>query len=246
MSNYSWGASYSIVGPAWSISTEFVAYLLFPILVAFTVSRTWLRAWFMAIFAFCLLVFVATRSFDQLHQSSANGPLDIYGVGTPYLVFRCVAGFIFGLLTFRLALSPWMLRLATSNIAGNLTIAAVLLAMAVPRSDVLIVVLFIPLVLTLATEASFIARILRMPVVHWLGEISYSIYVCHYLVHDVLQKPVERLLDLYNVPHPFSISGILMVPLAIALAAACYRLIELPARNLSRILVRQRSAMANS
>jgi peptidoglycan/LPS O-acetylase OafA/YrhL len=63
--------------------------------------------------------------------------------------------------------------------AGDIVMASVLLLMLVPGSDVAVVLLFVPLTVTLAQQRSWSAALLGSPVVHWLGLISYSLYLVH-------------------------------------------------------------------
>ncbi len=104
-----WGLADSIVSPSWSISTELFAYIIFPLLTSVFLFGQWWRTVLASSVAFAILVFVATRPNEALNQlvsdawPGRNGPLDVYGAGTAYLVLRCLAGFSLGLLCNRLA-----------------------------------------------------------------------------------------------------------------------------------------------
>jgi peptidoglycan/LPS O-acetylase OafA/YrhL len=237
-----WGFADSIGGPSWSISTEFAAYLLFPVLLAAVQGRRWAPSCIAAIACVAVLAFVASRTSTELNQISdgvaqRNGPLDAVGTGTLYPLLRCLAGFMLGLLAFRIAQTEAAWRLLGRRYAGDVVMAAVVVLMAVPGSDVALVVLFVPLIAALAAENSLTARLLRGPVVHWLGAISYSIYLMHLLVSDLLEKSVLAKLNALHVPHAFSIAPVLVVVPTIVFSAASYYFIEEPARDLTRKLI---------
>jgi peptidoglycan/LPS O-acetylase OafA/YrhL len=240
-----WGFADSIGGPTWSISTEFAAYLLFPILVAATLSASRARLCAAAVAALALLVLAATRTPVQLHQSVGgiiyrNGPLDVFGTGTLYLLLRCLAGFILGLLAFRIATIPAVWRLAGKRFAAGVTLAIVAVLMLVPGSDIAVVLMFVPLVVALATERSLASRLLQGGVVYWLGLVSYSIYLVHRPLEDLLRKPIMAGLAEFGLPHPFTISGFVLIALVLTVSAASYYGIEKPARDWSRKLIRRR------
>ena len=58
-----WGFGESVVGPAWSISVEFAAYIIFPILVALTITSRAIVASMFAAVLIALLVFAMPHAF---------------------------------------------------------------------------------------------------------------------------------------------------------------------------------------
>jgi peptidoglycan/LPS O-acetylase OafA/YrhL len=241
----SWGLAHPIALPAWSISTEFAAYLLFPPLVwAVLRGRDW-RAVLSAIAAIAALALVATRSLAELHQDWKPGPLGVVGDGSLYGVLRCLGGFTLGIAAYRYfadirgapvrtGLPSWL----TSRSSGAVTVL-ILLLMAVPNSDIAIVVLFAPLILSLTEGSSTIARFLSSRPVHWLGTISYSLYLVHRLTDELFRSAIQARLETVHVPHAFTVACVLIVPISIAFAVCTYYGIERPARDFSRRLVRK-------
>ncbi len=236
-----WGVADSFGGPTWSISTEFAAYLAFPVLVAVTISGRRGVAWLAAAAAVALLAFVASRSDIQVlertvnSRPSRNGPLDVFAT-TPFPLLRCLAGFTIGLLTFRAARHRISLRCFGTRHAGDAASAAVLALMFLPGTDVLVVVASVPLILCLYCGDSLVKRLLSCRVVHWLGLISYSIYVLHGLLDHLLRRSVMVALEHLQVPHAFTFSSLVIAPLLIGLSAATYYGIEKPARDWARLL----------
>lgn len=233
------GGAQSFVAAAWSISTEFGAYLLFPaLLAAATGRRPW--GWITAAAAVAALVAIASTSPAQVHEvvngvSFRTGPLDVYNAGdTLYPLLRCLAGFSLGLVAYRVSSADAVRRLAGWRYAGDLALAGVLVVMAVPFSDVLVVLLFAPLVVTLATGRSLTARVLGRGTAYWLGVVSYSIYLVHNGVEEALFGPIQARLAALHVPHAYSLGFACVIALVIACSAATYYGIERPAQRWAR------------
>jgi len=240
-----WGFADCLGGPTWSISTEFAAYLLFPVLVATILlgRRAW--SWLAAAGAVFILVLVATRSLAELNQiydgvTARNGPLDVFGIFTTYPLLRCLGGFILGVVTFRIAQHPAAQRLAGRRFAGDIALLAVVAVMAVPGSDIALMILFVPLVLALAAQRSLAARTLGTRAIYWLGLVSFSIYLMHCPVEGLFRKPLTAGLSALPLPHAAWMAGVVMVGLLFACSAATYYGIEKPARDWSRNLMRRR------
>ncbi|HJS87852.1 MAG TPA: acyltransferase [Acetobacteraceae bacterium] len=243
-----WGIAASVDGPAWSISTEFAAYLLFPLLVRMVLVGHWARSWAAAATATAILVVVATRTTVELHQIVGGivvraGPLDVSRFATAYPLLRCLAGFTLGLFAFRLAQAGAVRRFLAMPFAGDLGLIAVLTLMAVPGSDVLLVLLFVPLVIALAAEQSFIAKKLASGILYWLGLVSYSIYLTHWFAQELFRSSFRASLEALHVPHAFPISGVLTIAPMLVLSALTYYGIEKPGRDWVRKLLRSRSTL---
>ena len=235
----SWGISRSIVGPGWSISTEFGAYLLFPFLIFIFLFKRPSIAWVATAVAAGLMFYVGSVSTFALNQDGRNGPLDVFGESI-YPLLRCVAEFSLGLVAWRVSAMPSVIRLAKRPVTGTLVAAVVVLAMAVPQSDVIVVLLFFPFIIALATEASSVAKFMGSWLPYWLGVISYSIYLVHVPVLDSLQGPVTSVLSRLHVPHAFSVAGALLIPAVMIISAITYFLVERPGRKVMKSLVLRR------
>ena len=242
-----WGTADTIGGPTWSISTEFAAYLLFPALVAVTLNRRWRWAWLAAIVSVAVIVGIAHLSDAQINQIPygdshfRNGPLDVYAALTPYPLLRCFAGFTIGLVAFRVAGSPACRGLARFGYWTDVVMVVALLALLIPSSDAAEVVIFAPLIIGLSQERSISSRILGSRVIHWLGLISYSIYLMHVLVDHLVRSQITSALTLAHVPHAYSFSALVLLPLVLGLSACTYYGIERPARDWARKLGARRT-----
>jgi peptidoglycan/LPS O-acetylase OafA/YrhL len=172
-----WLSIDSINAPAWSISTELAAYLLFPLLGACTLTArrpvTLLAAPLVCFAAIYLLQFVPTPPTDPYRM----GPLNVYWGGGA--VLRCLSEFTIGLATFRLTQFGWARRWAGEPFVAYTVTAVLLLLLSTPDTDVLAVAAMSPLLLVLASGRDRISRLMGSRVVFFMGEISYSMYLSH-------------------------------------------------------------------
>jgi peptidoglycan/LPS O-acetylase OafA/YrhL len=93
-----WGFAQSLDGPSWSISTEWGAYLLFPLLASLTLYGRRITVLGAALISVLTVVVLVVLPFG------GRGPLDVYGPGSA--LARCLAEFSMGLIAFRLAQHP--------------------------------------------------------------------------------------------------------------------------------------------
>lgn len=163
--------------PAWSISTEFAAYLLFPV-IFYLVSLVRSRGFVLMLFVL-LLVLIAW--FHEFYEIVSLGS-DISRFG----VVRCLLEFSLGVLLARYYLlgfipfKPFLGGLV-QLVAGAALI--VLNYLGVPDY------LFVPLLLTilvasLIDQGAIFSRILSLRFFSHMGVLSYSIYIVHYWVKD--------------------------------------------------------------
>jgi len=205
--------------PAWSISCELAAYLLFPLLaLAIDWRRVPAPAIVAAIGALLLLLHFAfaRQGLWQLGQEiSAMGPL------------RCILEFAAGTAICALWLrwrETWRLPAAASALAALAALAgwtAGLLpeTLAVPMG-------FAALLLALALTAGRRGNPLEATPLHYLGEISYATYLSHFLLWYAFKLALVS--DAHAVGWP-----LVALYLAIVLAAsvALYHLVERPAQR---------------
>ena len=246
-----WGITDSIAGTTWSISTEFAAYLVFPIFVAIMLTRRWTWAWLVSVVSIAILIVVATRSTLELNQVSngfpiRSGPLDAAGPSTIYPLLRCLSEFALGLLTFRLSRFPIAQRWATRKFSGDYIFILILILLLISDSDIAIVILFVPLIITLATEKSIVARALGCGYLYWLGIISYSLYLVHFLVNSMLREPLTTILISMKIPHTYTVGGMLLILPVFILSIASHYGIEKPCRSFGRKLLEVRPVQNES
>jgi peptidoglycan/LPS O-acetylase OafA/YrhL len=236
-----WGLAPSFEGSAWSISTEWAAYLIFPLLIAATISSSRRVAFACgAVAVASILAIAALPGTLAMPDEGRFGPLDIFSPATPVPILRCVAEFTLGLLSYRVSqwlrdtstLSmPWVAR---RNLPSIILVGAIVWLMTVHNSDVVLVIALFPLLLlSLFTQDSLVSRFLGSTIPYWLGELSYSIY----LIHSKFQRFIEwadRALA-QVVPHAHNVAIFLAVMLVGVCASFTYYGIERPMRKLLRL-----------
>lgn len=208
--------------PAWSISAEWAAYLLNPLLLVPVLRSRPLGAGCLvgALVAglVSLDVFLGHHSLDFTHD---------------FAVVRCVLSFTLGLLIYRLysqagrRLTAWI----GSELSVIGSVVAVVLAMHIHIADWAIVLLYGWLVAAMAMGEGVTTQLLSVRPLHFLGAISYSIYLDHALVQRVWQFVWYK-----YASHHFNQAGsIIMLTClmgsTVVLANLTYRFIEVPGRR---------------
>lgn len=165
--------------PSWSISAEFVAYLLFPVMVLAAAKRP--RACF-AIMAILVVAFYVL--------GPVRGSLDVTGgVGAP---LRCLAGFTAGFLIHAYRSSFATLGSTASSIVQVAAVAWIATMMIAPVADSYVVLGFMVLVGTTWTDRGVVAQALSGRYVEWLGEISFAVYISHVFLINAFNFVWER------------------------------------------------------
>jgi len=203
--------------PAWSISTEWGAYLVFPVLawwLSRIVNPTQALA---AMIGVLILVIAAGFSVGGLGEDIAQAGL-----------LRCLLEFSLGATVFRLhaLVAPW-LPTADAVFAVGLIVLAV--GMMAEWPDYAFAPLAMLLVIIgLLDRHSIGARILTSKALLYIGEISYSTYLVHYFIKDW-----SKFLLVGNGLPPATVFA---AYLAITAAASVllYHFVELPGREWGR------------
>jgi peptidoglycan/LPS O-acetylase OafA/YrhL len=220
-----WGAGISLDSPAWSISAEFAAYVLFPLLAALALFGSRRVAFAVLLVGAAAVVALA---FAPLDEPARSGPLDIFLAG--YAVVRCLAEFSIGLLTYRLAEHEGARRLFSKGwVALGLSVLLLGL-MTFGNSDLLIVAVFPPLVLALAVGTGPVQRLCACPPIFLLGELSYAIYLLHSRMIRFRDLLDAKLAGVAGAAAP-ALASFIMFMILLGVAWVAYRGLERPARN---------------
>ncbi len=231
-----WGLAPSLEGAAWSVSTEWAAYLLFPLLLGATVLGARWLAVVAGLAAAAVLAHLAQAAGPfTLPDQGRHGPLDLYSSATIAPLWRCLAEFSLGLLSYRVAnhLAGLLRRgVWRPGTAGALAVAVAGLIVALLSLhgwDLTVVALFCALLVVLSQQRGRLAAMLAAPAPYQLGRWSYSIY----LIHDKFTHPAQQLRGVLAARVPFA-SG-LTVLLAGAAVVGCsaltFVLVEQPLRR---------------
>ncbi|HTI77155.1 MAG TPA: acyltransferase [Mycobacterium sp.] len=234
-------------GPAWSISAEWLAYLLFGVLVLgiFRIARaTRVRGLLWLAVAACLpptLLLLATGHFYTPWS------------WLPRIVMQFTAGALACAAVRKMQLSEKGERragyLSLVLGVGIIGILYFLDAHPVPKvsdSSGLVDVLFVPLVASLAVGIGSLPRLLSTRVMVYGGYISFSLYMVHEIVHTAWNWFTAQF-EIILTPS-WSAKLIMVGVFAVALLGAVllYHFVEEPARIWMRNMVKERKPPVNS
>ena len=213
--------------PAWSISLEFMAYLVFPFALPWVWRAGGRTQVLLAVAALATLGALAWVTQDNLNQWDG-----------PQALLRCLPEFLLGTLLY----SAFRSGLAASVMSSDLTIAGIVLAIVMllhtGGPDLLAVPLFALLILAAVANRGRAAGMLNVRPLVWLGDVSYSLY----LIHGFVEYATTRLLglgfgiyDRKELPGSWSMALLVaMVATCLMLAGPAYRRIEIGGRRLLR------------
>jgi peptidoglycan/LPS O-acetylase OafA/YrhL len=218
------------------------AYVTFALLSVWIGMRNWLL-FVTAIAAPVLLLLLSKSGMDTTFD---------------YGLIRCLFGFSLGVACFRLhSLRPPALQSPGTGLMTVLEVcivAAVIAYVSAAGTSALSFMapfVFAVAVLIFAIEGGLVSRLFRWRLLKWLGTLSYSIYLTHYLVLLVLPPLIKRVVaqDLWTpMQLPTgqyvmafgrdNLEGTLLYALVlgvtIAFSAFTYRWVETPGRDWTR------------
>jgi peptidoglycan/LPS O-acetylase OafA/YrhL len=230
-----WGCVQSFDSPGWSISAEWFAYLIFPLLVIPTLFRKPLWGWALAGASAMILALLSALPASFHLGGYPQGALLAFS--DPWFalpLLRCVPEFMLGLLAYRLAATPFGQSLGSRRWLSPVLCLAGLALLATPGMDLAVVLLFPLLVISVASGTHAPSRVLGSPPAQLLGTLSYSVYLTHFLMVGVLQW-VYAFARTSGLAHAHVVAAAVVIPLTFAVAYIAYRCIEVPGRQWLRV-----------
>ena len=204
--------------PAWSISCELAAYLVFPFLV---MAVDWRKLPTLVLLALALVLASTIWAIFHFTGATVLGQ-SILTLGVP----RCLAEFALGTLVCALWLR-WRDRPAVPALAATgtgIALIAAHIAGILPQTAA-VPLAFAALVLLLALTAGMRGNLLESAPIHYLGEISYATYLGHWLLWMAFKLVFVHDHDL-GLP-----LLLLFAAMVLASSAILYHFVERPAQR---------------
>ncbi|OOG19690.1 hypothetical protein BWD42_07230 [Sphingobacterium sp. CZ-UAM] len=217
-----------IIYPAWSLCTEFAIYLIFPFLLKFLLRMENLGKIGLLILALATIYsiqFLQSYYFDldsrTIKVASVHGGLNI-SFGSLTLV-RTLCSYLIGIL-----LCNYLFKFPKTMLYICLLILPVLIMNNLNDWFIYLCLIFIP---SACVNIKFLSCFFSWRPIHYLGEISYSVYLTHALVFFILEN------NFNNLPY-LRVLAFIITPI---ISIVTYEIIEKPAKS---FLLKQMDALA--
>ncbi|WP_256973212.1 acyltransferase [Nostoc sp. T09] len=217
--------------PAWSISVEFVIYCIFPFLLFFILRNSYKNDW---------MIYFSTLLGILLLVAFTRGNLDSI-IGVPSIA-RCGLECVLGIITYKAYRRGNYQKYFNLNLLAIISITWIIVIMHNYwhhwRSvhDWLILPAFSLLILAVAvSNNSMISKILNSQLMLYIGTISYSVYMVHWLIQEVIKLFwAYEFNEIFgksftNYEDLLALGAFLMITLFVA--SFTYRFVEVPMRN---------------
>jgi peptidoglycan/LPS O-acetylase OafA/YrhL len=224
--------------PSWSISAEWGAYILFPLLALWIGRRKTSASVLLAVFvaaAYICIMFVLPR----VNPLSPSTPVP-HNLNTTfdYGYIRGIAGFVIGMLIYQLYQMEKVRAIFGSDRATIVITLLVIAALHFAINDALVVLLFAALVLNFALNNGSLHRVCNHRVLQYLGDISYSIYLMQIFPQEPfshgwrLPGVTGTVRGKFNIDFgPGLLYCVIYLLLLVGIASITYYVIERPCRT---------------
>ena len=224
--------------PSWSISAEWGAYILFPLLALWIGRRKTSASVLLAVFvaaAYICIMYVLPR----VNPLSPSTPVP-HNLNTTfdYGYLRGIAGFVIGMLIYQLYHQEGVRTVFGSDRATVVIVLLVIAGLHFAINDALVVVLFAALVYNFAVNNGLLHQLCNHRIPQYLGDISYSIYLMQIFPQEPfshgwrLPGVTGTVRGKFNIDFgPGLFYCVIYLVLLVALASITYYVIERPCRK---------------
>lgn len=226
--------------PSWSLSTEWWMYMAFPFLVPYFLRiRTMGKVLTLTGVAGLFLFIKYYLGRVGLPFPGGSPSLNVL---TDFGIFRCMAGFLLGMLVFTLYRDSTGVFFFRKSWVFVLFFFGALVAMQFGTEDILVIAIFPFIILSAAYNTTVVKKILDLPFLQRLGDWSFSIYMVHvpiiylFWIYRTLQAP-DSWATFPPPPAPPELYAtglwlcLAVVALTLVVASQTYKYVEVPART---------------
>ncbi|MDZ8052913.1 MAG: acyltransferase family protein [Aulosira sp. ZfuVER01] len=227
--------------PAWSISVEFFIYCIFPFLLFFLLKNSYKND---------LMIYLSSLIGILLLVTFTRGNLDSI-IGVPAIA-RCGLECVLGIITYKVYRRGNYQKYFNLNLLAIIAITWIMLIMHNywhhwrSLHDCLILPAFSLLILAVAVNnKGVISKFLNSQLMLYLGTISYSVYLVHWFIQEVIKFSwVYEFNEIFGQSFTglenFLALGVFLT-ITLLLASLTYRFVEVPMRKYlkSKLLANQ-------
>ncbi|WP_416381018.1 acyltransferase family protein [Hymenobacter sp. GOD-10R] len=224
---------------AWSLSIEWAVYFLLPIMfVLFNkINSKYARVFTLYILSISIILFI-TKSLTNPYYRNHKFLLDnIFLLNQNYVsiittgyypVLRGLASYLLGIATFSL-LDSGRLKLVPNSLFYLLTLIQIALLFSTSLLANTVFILLIPFMLIgLTRDHSLLSKLFSTKPIYFLGEISFSLYLLHFVFVMSISPRIEKFLMQRHVPHYKYILFFSLLSIVVALSSLLYYYLEKP------------------
>jgi peptidoglycan/LPS O-acetylase OafA/YrhL len=223
--------------PSWSISAEWWAYMVFPVLAVFIYRKGRIALTLLALFALLSYLSIMywlprVNIFEPTlpHRQNLDVTFD-------WGFLRGLAGFICGILIYKVYETGKLVKLFQKDVAAVMVMIACVLCMHFGWNDGLDIILFILLVFVFTVNNGRLHVLCNSGIAQYLGKISYSIYLMQFFPLIPLWAGIKLpglIYDANSASTSFWIGVgycLIYILLVIGVASLSYFTIEKPCRK---------------
>ncbi|GAB2816537.1 acyltransferase family protein [Ferruginibacter profundus] len=222
--------------PSWSISAEWWTYMLFPFFCLLLCKSR--KPGIVIMLSGIVLLYTAILYFIPRHGADEPG----YNLGHnldvnfDYGFLRSIAGFMTGMLLYLLYSISRVRKMFSSDMLCGSYVALLLFAMHIGMEDIFFVPAYAILILLLTCNTGKISAGFNNRLFTFLGDISYSVYLIHFLLIIFIKMVAYKLGYHFNpgILFPFLQGAafcLLYLLTLVGISAVSYRLLEKPCRK---------------
>lgn len=208
--------------PSWSISAEWFAYFLFPFIISlYSIHQKKISV---LIYASLLAGLFVLIRFTYGHLDFAGFPS----------IIRCVIEGALGIVLYALYRDGFYRAFFQSSLVFISILVGIVAVLHFNLHDIFAVPLLSLLVLAATVNRGVPYRLLNSPLLNWLGNISYSVYMTHWFIMVVFLRLWLKVFQ-YEFGEGLTLLEssavvVLFVTFVLAVSSLTYKLFELPMR----------------
>ena len=210
---------YVIAGVFWSLSSEWMMYFIFPVLIYLFKrinSNTILLIVMLISLALCTMVPQFNNYYFSIHGIQKYQHLKLFTIVGTSSVLRCFFCYLMGISGYLLIQRSNVRKVISMLPHSNIVFSFVILLSFFLEMRAAIIFLSLIIILQLCLNEN--GSIFKQKVIYFLGKISYSTYLCHVFIISmmsiVLKKFMGELIMIKYQPLVIILAFILVMPIS--------------------------------